>query len=122
MLIDLKCKEVHEKQLLLDRKQLEERIRQQVKTKMELEDQLKEIEIRRLNRKDDEEQFRLDQLRLLAEKDRLDVLTKEKQRIKKQEHYRVVREMLDAREEARNAEMFDHVRQHNELMALEKRR
>lgn len=122
LLIDLKCKEVHEKQLQLDRKQLEDRIRQRLKTKLELEEQLNEIELRRLQRKEEEDVFRSEQLRLLAEKDRLDVLTKEKQRIKKQEHYRIVREMLTARENARNAEIFEIVKEHSELIALEKRR
>lgn len=122
LLIDLKCKEVHEKQLLRDRKELEARIRQQMKAKSELENQLTEIEMRRLQSKQDDEQFRLDQLRLLAEKDQLEILTKEKQRIKKQEHHRRVREILTAREDARHAEVFDLMREQSELMALEKRR
>lgn len=122
MLIDLKCKEVHEKQLLLDRTKLEARIRQRLKTKLELENQLADIEMRRLQSKQADEQFRAEQLQLLAEQDRLDMLTKEKQQIKKQEHYRRVREILTAREDARHAEVFDLVREQNELMALEKRR
>lgn len=122
LLIDLKCKEVHENQLVLDRKQLEDRIRQRLKTKLELENQLKEIQMERLQRKEEDEQFRTVQLKLLAEQDRLEILTKEKQRAKKLEHYRLVREMLDAREVARNAQIFDLVREHNELIVLEKRR
>lgn len=122
LLIDLKCKEVHEKQLLLDRKELEARIRLRLKAKLELENQFAEIEMRRLQTKQNDEQFRIEQLQLLAEQDRLDMLTKEKQRIKKQEHYRRVREILTAREDARHAEVFDLVREQNELMALEKRR
>lgn len=113
---------MHEKQLILDRKELEDRIRQRLKTKLELENQLTEIEMRRFQRKQEDEQFRLEQLRLLAEQDRLEMLTKEKQRIKRQEHYRCVRELLTARENARHAEVFDLVREQNELMALEKRR
>ncbi|XP_055321768.1 meiosis-specific nuclear structural protein 1 [Sitodiplosis mosellana] len=122
LLIELKCKEVHEKQLLLDRKQLEDQIRKRLKTKLELETQLKEIEMRRLQRKQEEDRFRDEQLRLLAEQDRLELLTKERQRVKKQEHYRRVREMLTAREEARHAKIFDLIQEHNELMVLEKRR
>lgn len=122
LLIDLKCKEVHEKQLLLDRKELEAKIRQRLKAKLELENQLADIEMRRLQSKQQDEQFRIEQLRLLAEQDRLELLTKEKQRIKKQEHHRRVRELLTAREDARHAEVFDLVREQNELMALEKRR
>lgn len=122
LLIDLKCKEVHEKQLLRDRKELEARIRQQMKAKLELENQLAEIEMHRLQSKQEDEQFRSEQLQLLAEQDRLDMLTKEKQRIKKQEHHRRVREILTAREDARHAEIFDLVREQNEWMALEKRR
>lgn len=113
---------MHEKQLLRDRKELEARIRQQMKAKSELENQLTEIEMRRLQSKQDDEQFRLEQLRLLAEKDQLEILTKEKQRIKKQEHHRRVREILTAREDARHAEVFDLMREQSELMALEKRR
>lgn len=122
LLIELKCKEVHEKQLVLDRKQLEDRIRQQLKAKLELENQLKEIEMRQLQRKQNEDRFREEQLKRLAEEDRLEMLTKERQRVKKQEHYRLVREMLTAREDARNAQIFDLIQDQNELMALEKRR
>lgn len=122
LLIELKCKELHEKQLIMDRKQLEDRIRQRLKAKMELQNQLKEIEMRRLQRQQEEDQFRTKQLEMLAEQDRLELLTKERQRVKKQEHYKLVREMLTAREAARNAEIFDFVQQHNELLALEKRR
>lgn len=122
LLIELKCKEVHEKQLMLDRKQLEDQIRKRLKTKLELQTQLKEIEMRRLQRKQEEEQFRDEQLNLLAEQDRLEMLTKERQRVKKQEHYRRVREMLTAREESRSSQIFDLIQEHNELMALERRR
>lgn len=122
LLIELKCKEVHEKQLILDKKQLEDQIRKRLKTKLELETQLKEIEMRRLQRKQEEERFRDEQLNLLAEQDRLELLTKERQRVKKQEHHRRVREMLTAREEARSAQIFDLIQEHNELMALERRR
>lgn len=106
----------------MDRKQLEDRIRQRMKTKMELEIQLKEIEMRRLQRQQDEERFRTKQLEMLAEQDRLELLTKERQRLKKQEHFKLVREMLTAREATRNAEIFDLVQEHSDLMALEKRR
>lgn len=122
LLIELKCKELHEKQLVLDRKQLEDRIRQRLKTKLELEHQLKDIEIKRLQQKEQEDQFRIEQLKMLAEQDRLELLTKEKQRIKKQEHHRLVREMLTAREDARNVEIFELLQEHSELMALERRR
>lgn len=122
LLIELKCKELHEKQLVLDRKQLEDRIRQRLKTKLELEHQLKDIEIKRLQQKEKEDQFRIEQLKMLAEQDRLEMLTKEKQRIKKQEHHRLVREMLTAREDARNVEIFELLQEHSELMALERRR
>lgn len=122
LLIELKCKELHEKQLVLDRKQLEDRIRQRLKTKLELEHQLKDIEIKRLQQQEKEDQFRIEQLKMLAEQDRLEMLTKEKQRIKKQEHHRLVREMLTAREDARNVEIFELLQEHSELMALERRR
>lgn len=108
--------------MVLDRKQLEERIRKRLKTKLELETQLKEIEMKRLQRKQEEDRFRDDQLKLLAEQDRLELLTRERQRVKKQEHYRRVREMLTAREKARNDQIFELIQEHNEVMALERRR
>lgn len=122
LLIELKCEEVHGKQLLFDRKQLEDQIRKRLNTKFGLETQIKEIDMRRLQRKQEDDQFRDEQLRQLAEQDRLELLTKERKRIKKQEHYRRVREMLQAREEARHAAIFDLIQGRSELMALEKRR
>lgn len=108
--------------MVIDRKKLEDGIRQRLKTRLELEEQLKDIGMRKLQRKEEDERFRIEQLKLLAEQDRLEILTKEKQRVKKLEHQRLVREMLTAREDARNAEIFDLVKEHNASMALEKRR
>lgn len=113
---------MHEKQLELDRKKLEDRIRHQLKGKFELECQLKDMEKEKLLEKSKEEQFRTEQLQILAEKDHLDMLTKERQRVKKQEHYHVVREMLKAKEADRAAHIARLVEEENEIIALEKRR
>lgn len=118
----MKSKELDEQQNALDRQKLEENIRQRLHAKLALEEQLRDIEMRRMQRKADEDKFRLDQLQLLAEQDRIELLTREKQWIKKQEHQKRVRQLLAERETARNAQIIELIQEHNELIALEKRR
>lgn len=122
LLIEIKSKELQEKQIIFDRQQLAEKIRQRMRTKFELEKQIQDLEMRRMQRKDEEEQFRCSQLKLLAEQDRLDMLTKERQRVKKHEHHRIVRELLADRERARSAEVVELIQEQNEIIAMEKRR
>lgn len=122
LMIEIKSKELEEKQMLHDRKQLEDNIRQRMHAKFELDKQIRDLEMKRLQLKDTNEQFRLHQLELLADQDRLEMLTKERQKIKKQEHYRIVREMLAEREAARNAEIVELLQEQSEIIALEKRR
>lgn len=122
LLIELKARELEEKQISLDRKQLEDSIRKQIYAKMALEEQIRDLEMRRLQRKQEEEQFRIEQLKLFAEEDRLELLTREKQRIKKQEHHQRLRELLAKRKAAREAEIIDLIQERNEIIAMEKRR
>lgn len=122
LLIEIKSKEIQEKQVILDRQQLAEKIRQRIRTKFELEKQIQDLEMRRMQRKDEEEKCRLGQLNLLAEQDRLEMLTKERQRVKRHEHQRIVRELLADRERARSAEVVELIQEQNEIIAMEKRR
>lgn len=122
LLIEINSKEIQEKQIIRDRQQLVEKIRQRIRTKFELEKQIEDLEMRRMQRKDEEEKFRLDQLNLLAEQDRLEMLTKERQRVKRHEHHRIVRELLADRERARSAEVVELIQEQNEIIAMEKRR
>lgn len=107
---------------MFDRKQLEESIRKSLHHKLQLEDQIRDLEVRRRQHEKEDEEFRIQQLQLLAEQDRIEQLTAEKKRLKKQEHRRAVREMIEERETARNAEIFELVQQHNDYLAIEKRR
>lgn len=122
LLIELKAHELEEKQIFLDRAKLEEEIRRRLNVKLGLEEQMHGIELRRMQRANEEEEFRLEQKRLLAEQDRLDLLTREAQRNKKLEHQQQMRALLDKRETSRKAQIAQLIREHDELMALEKRR
>lgn len=122
LMIEIKSNELQEKQIILDRQQLAEKIRQRMRTKLELEKQVQDLERRRMQRKDEEEQFKLSQLKLLAEQDRLEMLTKERQRVKRHEHHRIVKELLADRERARGAEVVELIQEQNEIIAMEKRR
>lgn len=122
LLIELKAHELEEKQIFLDRAKLEEEIRQRLNVKLGLEEQMHGIELRRMQRANEEEEFRLEQKRLLAEQDRLDLLTREAQRNKKLEHQQQMRALLEKRETSRKAQIAQLIREHDELMALEKRR
>lgn len=122
LLIELKAHELEEKQIFLDRAKLEEEIRRRLNVKLGLEEQMHGIELRRMQRANEEEEFRLEQKRLLAEQDRLDLLTREAQRNKKLEHQQQMRALLEKRETSRKAQIAQLIREHDELMALEKRR
>lgn len=122
VLIELKSKELRDKQISMDRQQLEESIRRQLQNKLHLEEQIRDLEIRQRQREEEEAEFRRHQLQLLAEQDRIELMTIERKRIKKQEHHRAVREMMSEREAARNAEIVDLVQQHKDSLALERRR
>lgn len=122
LLIELKAYELEEKQISLDRKKLEEDIRRRLSAKLGLEEQMHDMELRRTQRAIEEEEFRLEQQRLLAEQDRLALLTREAQRSKKLEHQQQMRVLMEKREASRKAQIAQLIQEHDELMALEKRR
>lgn len=121
-MIDLKCKEIQEKQDMLDRVELENRIRRRIITKMHLETQRRDNQLRKLQQEDDDKIFREEQLRLLAERDRLELLSNERQRAKRIEHQRAVRQLMADREAQRYSEVFEIIQEHQDHLAQEKRR
>lgn len=122
LLIELKAHELEEKQTTLDRKRLEDEIRRRLDAKLGLEEQIRDVELRRALRAAEEEEFHLEQQRLVAEQDRLELLTREAQRSKKLENQRALRDLLERREASRKAQIAQLIQEHNDLIELEKRR
>lgn len=106
----------------MDRKQIEEDIRRRLNAKLALEEQMRDIELRQAQRAFEEEAFRVEQQKLLVERDRIESLTRDAQRIKKLEHQQKMRELLEKRELTRKAQIMQLIEEQNELMAMEKRR
>lgn len=122
LLIELKAHELEEKQITIDRKRLEDEIRRRLNAKLGLDEQIRDMELRRAQHAAEEDDFRLEQQRLIAEQDRLELLTREAQRSKKLENQRLLRELLEKREESRKAQIAQLIQEHNDLIELEKRR
>lgn len=122
LMIDLKCKEIQDKQDILDRIELENKIRRRIMTKMHLENQRRDNQLRLLRQQDDDKHFRDEQLRLLAERDRLELLSNERQRVKRIEHQRAVRQLMADRDAQRYNEVFQIIQEHQNYLAQEKRR
>lgn len=121
-MIDLKCKEMQDKQDVLDRVELENRIRRRIITRMHLETQTQDNNLRKLQQENDDRIFREEQMRLLAEQDRLELLSNERQRLKRIEHQRTVRQLIADREAQRCSEVFRVIQEHQDYLAQEKRR
>lgn len=121
-MIDLKCKEIQDKQDALDRVELENRIRRRIITRMHLETQTNDNALRKLQQENDDRIFRDEQMRMLAEQDRLELLSNERQRLKRIEHQRTVRQLIADREAQRCSDVFKVIQEHQDYLALEKRR
>lgn len=122
LLVDLQCEELRDKQRIRDRAELEQKIRSNLLARMQLDEQMYDIELRKLQQQDDDKQYRLEQLRILADNDQLELLSNEKKRLKKLEHHRSVRQMLEEREAKRNLEIFDMMKEHENCIEQERRR
>lgn len=113
---------MQEKQESNDRRDLERKIRMRLKTRLELEEQRRENEMRNIQKRDDDEKFRTEQLRLLAERDRIEMLANEKKRQKQMEHYKIVRELMEQRKFERDCELLKLIEENEKEIQLEKRR
>lgn len=81
-----------------------------------------EIECRRQQEADDERNFKEDQLKLWAERDRIDQMTNEKRRLKLTEHRRDIQELLEERKRRRADEVKQLMQQQSMFEQEEKRR
>lgn len=118
----MKSSEIEEQLDRREREELEQNIRRRLQTRLDLDQQKREIAIRRTEEEDDLKQYRVEQMRLLAEQDKLELLTKEKQRVKLAEHNRAVRQLMEERKNQRDSEYLTMMQLYEADSAMEKRR
>lgn len=95
-----------------ERLNLERVLRRRIEMRIQLEQQKQENRQRLAQEKNDDAEFRSEQLRLLSERDRIDQMTAERRRRIVMEHHRAVREIMDLRKIAREEEKVKLAEEH----------
>jgi hypothetical protein len=108
-----------EKQLMKD---LEEQLRRRIQIRLDLDRQKYEIACRKENEAELDRLFRDEQMRELAERDKLDQLSDEKRRRKLMEHRRAVQEVLEEKRQRRLKQMGQELKEREEQERQEKRK
>lgn len=121
LLQDLWAFEQNEKEEEKIRESMERQFRKRVETRLALDQQMLEQFVRKQQELVDEKQFREEQMKLLAERDRIDQLSNEKRHRKMMEHRKEIHEILEERKARRVQELADSVRLY-ELQQKEKER
>ncbi|XP_065084736.1 meiosis-specific nuclear structural protein 1 [Ochlerotatus camptorhynchus] len=122
LLQDLYAAELDERQEDRIQRDLEQQLRKRIEARLGLERQLTEIECRRQREADEERKFKEDQLKLWAERDRIDQMTNEKRRLKLMEHRRAIQELLEDRKRQRADQIKELMQQQTMFEQQEKRR
>lgn len=111
--------EKDEQEVLRFRKELEEKIRLRIETRLSLDMQRANNQLKKDNEAAQERAFMDDQMKHLAEKDKLEQLSNENRRRKQLEHRQAVRDLIDIRRAERVQKMSEMVKE-QELMQHEK--
>uniref|UniRef100_A0A8D8GT49 Meiosis-specific nuclear structural protein 1 n=1 Tax=Culex pipiens TaxID=7175 RepID=A0A8D8GT49_CULPI len=122
LLQDLYAAELDERQEQRLQRDLEQQLRKRIEARLGIERQLVEIECRRKQQEDEDRRFKEDQLKLWAERDRLDQLSNEKRRLKLMEHRRAIQELLEERRQRRADEVKELMQMQSLFEQEEKRR
>uniref|UniRef100_A0A1Q3FXH1 Meiosis-specific nuclear structural protein 1 n=1 Tax=Culex tarsalis TaxID=7177 RepID=A0A1Q3FXH1_CULTA len=122
LLQDLYAAELDERQEQRLQRDLEQQLRKRIEARLGIERQLVEIECRRKQQEDEDRRFKEDQLKLWAERDRLDQLSNEKRRLKLMEHRRAIQELLEDRRQRRADEVKELMQMQSMFEQEEKRR
>ncbi|KAG4078061.1 hypothetical protein HA402_002112 [Bradysia odoriphaga] len=112
LLLALKIEEMNEEAEMKERLNLERVFRRRIETRIQLEQQKQENLDRLAREKNDDAEFRAEQLRLLSERDRIDEMTADKRRRMVMEHHRAVREIMDQRKVTREMEKLKMIEEH----------
>lgn len=121
LMVELNMKELAKKEEIRLRKQLEDQLRKRVLVRLELQKQRESRWIRQEQEREEEKMFKEEQLRQMAEADRLELLSNEMRRRKQVEHRRAVEKLLQDRKEGRIKEMNDAKKKHSEELQDAKR-
>lgn len=103
--------EKDEQEVLRFRKELEEKIRIRIETRLALDMQRANNQLKKDTEAAEERAFMEDQMKHLAEKDKLDQLSNENRRRKQMEHRQAVRELIEIRRAKRVQKMSDMVKE-----------
>lgn len=122
LLQDLYAAELDERQEQRLQRDLEQQLRKRIEARLGIERQLVEIECRRKQQEDEDRRFKEDQLKLWAERDRLDQLSNEKRNRKLMEHRRAIQELLEERRQRRADEVKELMQMQSMFEQEEKRR
>ncbi|XP_039445712.1 meiosis-specific nuclear structural protein 1-like [Culex pipiens pallens] len=122
LLQDLYAAELDERQEQRLQRDLEQQLRKRIEARLGIERQLVEIECRRKQQEDEDRRFKEEQLKLWAERDRLDQLSNEKRRLKLMEHRRAIQELLEERRQRRADEVKELMQMQSMFEQEEKRR
>lgn len=121
LMVELNMKESAEREEQRLRKRLEEQLRKRVQVRLELEKQREFIWTRQQQEKEEERMFKEEQLRLMAEADRLELLSNEMRRRKQVEHRKAVEQLMQQRRQQRIQEIDSEKERHNEELREAKR-
>lgn len=103
------------------REELEETFRIRLETRLLLDQQKTAMQLKRLQEKENEQEFHRKQMQLLAEKDKIEQLTNERKRIKILEHRKSVQELIKEKQLQRQTEIFDLIKSREDNCNEEKR-
>lgn len=112
LLLALKIEEMNEEAEMKERLNLERVFRRRIEARIQLEQQKQENLDRLAREKNDDAEFRAEQLRLLSERDRIDQMTTDRRRRMVMEHHKAVREIMEQRRVAREMEKMKLVEEH----------
>lgn len=112
LMVELNMKELAEREEVRWRKKLEEQLRRRVQTRLELEKQREFLWMRQQQEKEEDRLFKEEQLRMLADSDRLELMSNEMKRRKQVEHRKSVEELLERRRQQRIQEMAEAKSRH----------
>lgn len=121
LLVELNIKEMAQREEKRLRMKFEDQLRRRVQVRMELEKQREFQWMRQQQEKEEDRMFKEEQLRLMAEKDRLELLSNEMKRRKQVEHRKSVEELLELRRMQRIQDMTRDKEAHNAELLEAKR-
>lgn len=119
--MDLYEIEKDEREMETYRRQLEEKVRKRVEARIALDMQRANNQLKADIEAEENRRFAEEQMKYLAEKDKLDQLSNEKRRRKQIEHKKAIREIIEQRKIERAERMAAMVKSHEEELREEEK-